>query len=53
MWQNPQKTADLVTFNEEILNKKTLFFVQLHAWNDPAYASAYHVTRFRNQPYFD
>ena len=27
MWPNPQKTADLVTFTEEILNGKFLFFV--------------------------
>ena len=33
MWPNPQETADLVTFIEEIL-RKTLFFVQC-IWQDP------------------
>ena len=28
MWPNPQETADLVTFTEEILIGKLLFFVQ-------------------------
>ena len=28
MWPNPQKTAALVTFTEEILNGKLHFFVQ-------------------------
>ena len=28
MWPNPQETADLVTFIEEILNEKVHFFVQ-------------------------
>ena len=27
MWQNPQETADLVTFTEEILNEKLIFCV--------------------------
>ena len=27
MWSNPQKTADLVTFTEEILNGKLHFFL--------------------------
>ena len=27
MWQNPQGTADLVTFTEEILNEKFIFCV--------------------------
>ena len=26
MWENPQETADLVTFTEEILNGKFHFF---------------------------
>ena len=26
MWPNPQETADLVTFTEEILNRKLSFF---------------------------
>ena len=26
MWPNPQQTADLVTFTEEILNGKLYFF---------------------------
>ena len=26
MWPNPQETADLVTFTEEILNEKLHFF---------------------------
>ena len=30
MWQNPQFTADLVTFIEEILNGKLYFFVQCY-----------------------
>ena len=29
MWPNPQKAADLVTFNEEILNEKIHFFAML------------------------
>ena len=35
MGSNPQDTADLVTFTEEILNEKLQFFVQwaLHALN--------------------
>ena len=28
MWPNPQETADLVKFTEEILNAKLYFFVQ-------------------------
>ena len=28
MWLNPQETADLVTFTEEILNGKLHFYVQ-------------------------
>ena len=28
MWPNPQETADLVTFTEEILNEKLHIFVQ-------------------------
>ena len=28
MWPNPQETADLVTFTEEILNRKLQFFGQ-------------------------
>ena len=28
MWPDPQKTVDLVTFTEEILNGKLRFFVQ-------------------------
>ena len=28
MWPNPQETANLVTFTEEILNEKLAFFVQ-------------------------
>ena len=28
MWPNPQKIADLVTFTEEILNRKLHFFVR-------------------------
>ena len=32
---------------------KTSFSVQLLAWHDPGYASAYHVTKFRHPPYFD
>ena len=28
MWPNPQETADLVTFTDEILNGKLYFFVQ-------------------------
>ena len=30
MWPNPQFSADLVTFTEEILNGKLHFFVQCH-----------------------
>ena len=30
MWPNPQETADLVTFNEEIFNGKLQFFVQFY-----------------------
>ena len=29
MWPNPQETEDLVTFAEEILNGKPLFYVVL------------------------
>ena len=28
MWPNPQETADLITFTEEIFNEKVHFFVQ-------------------------
>ena len=28
MWPNPQETADIVTFTEEVLNGKLHFFVQ-------------------------
>ena len=28
MWPNPQETADLATFTEEILNGKLFFFLQ-------------------------
>ena len=28
MWPNPQETAGLVTFTEEILNEKTSFLAQ-------------------------
>ena len=28
MWPNPQETADLVKFTEEIFNKKLHYFVQ-------------------------
>ena len=28
MWPNPQETADLFTFTEEILNRKLHFFAQ-------------------------
>ena len=31
MWLNPQETADLVTFTEEIHYGKTSFFVQCKA----------------------
>ena len=31
MWPNPQETADLVTFTEEILNRKLHFFVQWYS----------------------
>ena len=30
MWPNPQETADLVTFNEEIFNGKLQFFAQFY-----------------------
>ena len=30
MWSNPQETADLVTFTEEILNGKRNFCAVLH-----------------------
>ena len=30
MWSNPQKTADLVTFTEEILNAKLHFFSSVY-----------------------
>ena len=32
MWPNPQKTADLVTFTEEILNGKLTFLCSGHVW---------------------
>ena len=28
MWQNPQETADLAIFTEEVLNGKLFFFAQ-------------------------
>ena len=35
MWPNPQETADLVTFTEEILNGKLHFFVQSEVRLEP------------------
>ena len=37
MWPNPQETADLVTFSEEILNGKLQFLCSV--WHDHEYSS--------------
>ena len=42
MWPNPQKTADLVTFTEEIFNEKLHFLCSgsvTNIWKGPKYAS--------------
>ena len=33
MWPNPQETADLVTFTEEILNGKLCFLYSKKVWS--------------------
>ena len=43
MWPNPQETADLVTFSEEIRNGELHFFVQCIA-----HVSAYPLSRIIN-----
>ena len=38
MWPNPQEIADLVTFNDEILNENFIFCAVLgivHIWRQP------------------
>ena len=32
MWPNPEETADLVTFTEEILNRKLYFLCSVQYW---------------------
>ena len=45
MWPNPQKTANLVTFTEEILNEKLLFLCSVYSLFALAYGSEKNVTR--------
>ena len=44
MWPNPQKTADLVTLTEEILNRKLHFFCSVdRIFNDVSIGVQYFV----------
>ena len=51
MWPNPQETADLVPFTEEILNEQLLFCVQCSE-DISVFRTFLHLTVARNDAMF-